>query len=188
MTARVRLSRRVLSSCPNRLIPRNHSIGVRWYNVSKLSTRLPPPANSSPASPNFDPNLMGRTCRLSNYYEEIVKPNYLLMNYDPTAKRQKQLLPFRWDGTSPYHKNRPQPRYISLPKVPQPIRYRNIPTIQQITVHAAVNSSIQSRTDLMDAALMVQSLTGQRPTFIYSKQNIAVFKLRKCTSSFRALC
>jgi ribosomal protein L5 len=175
-----RLPRRALLSCRHCLPPQSRTIGIRWYNVSKLSTRLPPPAHSSPASPKFDPRLMGRMCRLSNYYEEIVKPNYLLMNYDPTAKKRKQLLPYRWDGTSPYHKNRPQPRELTMPKVPQPIRYNNIPVIQHITIHAAVNSSIQSRTDLMDAALMVQSLAGQRPKFVYSKQNIAVFKLRKC--------
>jgi Ribosomal protein L5 len=181
MATRVRLPRRTLSPALPRHGTYGDSVGVRWYRVSKLSTRLPVAANSSPAAPGFDARLMGRMTRLSNYYEEIVKPNFLLMHYDSTAKKQKQLLPYRWDGTSPYHKNRPQPRDITMPKVKQPVRYNNIPVIEQITIHAAVNTSIQSRTDLLDAALVIQSLTGQRPEFVYSKSNVAVFKLRKCS-------
>jgi large subunit ribosomal protein L5 len=161
--------------------------GVRHYNVSKLSPIQPPP-ETSPASPLFVPRKMGNhTTRLSNYYDEMVAPNYLLMSYDPSAKSERQLLPLRWDGTSPYHKNRPQPRDNPLPKLRHPISSTNLPQIQSVTVHSMVKSSIQKRSDLLYSALAVQSITGQRPEFIHSYHNVAVFKLRPRTYSFDEL-
>src|SRR5271169_2835650 len=108
---RVRLSTRALSSscqCLRQCTP--HAMkGVRSYNVSRFSPLQPPPV-TSPLSPYFVPRKLGQTTRLSSYYDEIIAPNFLLMSYDPSAKRGKQPLPLQWDGTSPYHKNRPQPR------------------------------------------------------------------------------
>ena len=152
-------------------------IHVRFYNVSKYSP-IQPPSELSPASPHFVPRKLGQTTRLSTYYDEIVAPNYLLMSYDPNAKRQKQLLPLRWDGTSPYHKNRAQPREQPLPKLRQPITADNLPRVKSITVHSMVKSSIHKRPDLLSAALAVQSITGQRPDFVHSKHSVAIFKLR----------
>ena len=176
---RVRLSSRTLSSSCRCL--RQHTpstvIGVRSYNVSKLSPIQPPPV-TSPTSPYFVPRKLGQTTRLSTYYDEIVAPNMLVMCYDPTAKREKQLLPLRWDGTSPYHKNRPQPRVQIPPKLHHPMNMKNIPKIRSITVHSMVKSSIVKRPDLLNAALAVQSITGQRPEFIHSKSSVQTFKLR----------
>lgn len=176
--ARGRLSPRSLLQCSQCLHQQTATVrGVRHYNVSKLSPIQPPP-ETSPASPVFVPRKMGQTTRLSSYYDELVAPNLLLMNYDPKVKPEKQLLPLRWDGTSPYHKNRPQPRDNPLPKLRQPFTATNLPEIQSITVHTMVKSSIQKRSDLLNAALAVQSITGQRPEFIDSYNSVAVFKLR----------
>jgi len=176
---RVRLSSRTLSSscqCLRQYTP-STTIGVRSYNVSRFSPIQPPPV-TSPTSPYFVPRKLGQTTRLSTYYDETVAPNMLLMCYDPTAKREKQLLPLRWDGTSPYHKNRPQPRVQIPPKLHHPMNTKNIPKIESITVHSMVKSSIVKRPDLLNAALAVQSITGQRPDFIHSKSSVQAFKLR----------
>jgi large subunit ribosomal protein L5 len=177
--ARPRVSPRTLSSCHKclRQYTPTATIGSRSYNVSKLSPIQPPPV-TSPASPYFVPRKLGQTTRLSHYYDELVAPHILLMNYDPTAKRQKQLLPLRWDGTSPYHKNRPQPRTRPATRLRQPFTAKNLPIITSITVHTMVKSSIGRRPDLLNAALAVQSITGQRPEFIDSYNSVAVFKLR----------
>jgi len=173
-----RISPESLLQCSQCLRHQTNSIrGVRHYNVSKLSPIQPPP-ETSPASPLFVPRKMGHTTRLSTYYDEIIAPNFLLMSYDPKAKPERQLLPLRWDGTSPYHKNRPQPRVNPLPKLRQPINAGNLPEIQSITVHTMVKSSIQQRPDLLHSALAIQSITGQRPEFIDSYNSVAVFKLR----------
>ena len=178
--ARARLSASTCS-CLRQVNPTRIQ-GTRSYNVSKLSPIQPPP-QISPTSPYFVPRKLGQTTRLSTYYDEIVAPNYLLLNYDPAAKRQKHLLPLRWDGTSPYHKNRPQPRDQRLTPLRQPITSRNLPVVKSITVHTFVKSSIGRRPDLLNAALAVQSITGQRPQFIESYNSVAVFKLRPRNAS-----
>jgi len=153
---------------------------IRHYNVSKLSP-VQPPSDLSPASPNFVPSKLGQSTRLTTYYDEIVAPNLLLMSYDPAAKPKKQLPPLRWDGTSPYHKNRPQPRERPLLKLKQPVTPKNLPIVESITVHTFVKSSIAKRSDLLNAALALQSITGQRPLFNSSYSSVAVFKLRPRT-------
>lgn len=171
---------RTLASSSQCLRRRNPSIplGSRSYNVSKLSPLQPPP-QTSPSSPYFVPGKMGgTTTRLTTYYNELVAPDFLIMRYDPSSRWKQQQLPLRWDGTSPYHKNRPQPRDRQLPRVVQPITAKNIPQVESITVHTMVKSSIGSRPDLLNAALAVQSITGQRPDFVHSYTSVAVFKLR----------
>ena len=175
-----RVHPRTLSSSSQCLRHNNPSIplGSRGYNVSKLSPIQPPP-QTSPSSPYFVPGKMGgQITRLSTFYDEHIAPNFLLMRYEPSSKWKQQQLPLRWDGTSPYHKNRPQPRDRQLPKVVQPITARNIPQVESITVHTMVKSSIGRRPDLLNAALAIQSITGQRPEFVHSYTSVAVFKLR----------
>jgi large subunit ribosomal protein L5 len=147
------------------------------YSVSKLSPIQPPP-ETSPSSPLFVPRKFGLLTRLKTYYEEFVAPNYLLMSIDPAAKPQKQPLPLRWDGSSPYHKNRPQPREEILPQLRQPFTAKNLPKIEQITVHSFIKTSLMKRAEVLSAALAFQSITGQRPEFITTKRSVAVFKTR----------
>jgi len=155
----------------------------RSYNISKLSPLQPPP-QTTPSSPHFVPSKMGgTTTRLTTYYNELVAPNFLIMRYDPSSKWKQQQLPLRWDGTSPYHKNRPQPRDRQLPRVVQPVTARNIPQVESITIHTMVKSSIGQRPDLLNAAVAVQSITGQRPEFVHSYTSVAVFRLRPRTPS-----
>lgn len=182
--AGVRVTPRTLSSCQtclrqsNRIPPRH----ARHYNVSKLSP-IQPPSPLSPSSPLFVPRKLGHSTRLQTYYDTLVAPTLLLMSYDPSAKRKKQLPPLRWDGTSPYHKNRPQPRERPLLKLKQPLTVRNLPRIESITIHSFMKSSIQTRSDLLNTALAVQSIAGERPVFCASYNSVAVFKLRPSTPS-----
>lgn len=178
------MTSRTLSSCQTclRHCKSSSTRHVRHYNVSKLSP-IQPPSPLSPASPYFDPRKLGQSTRLTTYYDELVAPTLLLMSYDPTAKRKTQLPPLRWDGTSPYHKNRPQPRERQLLRLKQPFTAKNLPRVESITVHSFVKSSIMKRSDLLSAAMAVQSITGQRPEFMASYNSVAVFKLRPRTAS-----
>lgn len=183
--AGVRVSRTQLLSCQTCLRQSNSTSSsrhIRHYNVSKLSP-IQPPSPKSPSSPLFVPRKLGHSTRLQTYYDTLVAPNLLLMSYDPTAKPKKQLPPLRWDGTSPYHKNRPQPRERPLLKLKQPLTARNLPRIESITVHSFMKTSIQKRSDLLNAALAVQSITAERPVFCASYNSVAVFKLRPSTHS-----
>lgn len=177
-----------LASSP-RTLPRNclrkwsppTSAGTRTL-VSRLSPRHKPPVTElGPASPHFFPRKWGQTTRLSMYYDNIIAPNYLLMSYDPTAKVPKQILPLRWDGTSPYHKNRPQPREPRPLPLRHPIRVKTIPRVKAITLHSMMKSALVRKSDVLNAAQALQSITGQRPSFIRSKSNIQAFRLRPGT-------
>jgi hypothetical protein len=165
-------SRRSALSCTHCL-----RLTIRSYNVSKLSPIQPHPP-TSPQSHLFVPRKLGQTTRLSTYYDELIAPNLLLLTYDPSTKRPKQLLPLRWDGTSPYHKNRAQPRESPLPRLVHVPNAKNLPQITAITIHSMVSSSIVKRPDLLNAAVAVQSITGQRPDFVESYSNVAVLNLR----------
>ena len=178
--AQVRLSPRTLPFSCRCLCQHNNSVAihVRSYNVSYLSKRPRQPPESTPLSPYYAPRKLGQTSRLLTYYDEIVAPDYLLLSYNPAAKRKTPRLPLRWDGTSPYHKNRPLPREQRPAKLHQPITTKNLPKITQITVHTMVKTAISQRPHLLSAAVAVQSITGQRPEFVYSHSSVAVFKLR----------
>ena len=157
--------------------------------VSRLSPRHKPPVTElGPKSPYFMPQKWGGTTRLSMYYDNVIAPSYLLMSYDPTAKRPKQILPLRWDGTSPYHKNRPQPREPQPPPIRYPIRVKTIPQVESITVHSMMKSALLRKADVLNAAQALQSITGQRPTFVRSKSNVQAFKLRPGIPSIFARC
>jgi large subunit ribosomal protein L5 len=174
-----------LTSSP-RTLPRNclrkwtpsPTIGRRTL-VSRLSPRHRPSAiELGPESPHFAPRKWGQTTRLSMYYDNVVASDYLLMAYDPAAKRPKQILPLRWDGTSPYHKNRPQPREPQPKEIRYPIKVKTLPKIKSITVHTMMKSALVRKLDVLNAAQAFQSITGLRPTFIRSKSNIQAYKLR----------
>jgi len=157
--------------------------------VSRLSPRHKLPVTElGPRSPYFIPRKWGQTTRLSMYYDNVIAPNYLLMSYDPTAKRPKQILPLRWDGTSPYHKNRPQPREPQPQPIRYPIRVKTIPQVKSITVHSMMKSALLRKADVLNAAQALQSITGQRPTFVRSKSNVQAFKLRPGIMSIDARC
>jgi large subunit ribosomal protein L5 len=174
----LRLSRRIVPrDCLRRWSP-PAAVGRRTL-VSRLSPRHKPPVTElGPKSPYFMPRKWGLTTRLSMYYDNVIAPNYLLMSYDPTAKRPKQILPLRWDGTSPYHKNRPQPREPQPPPIRYSIRVKTLPQVKSITVHSMMKSALVRKTDVLNAAQALQSITGKRPSFVRSKSNIQSFKLR----------
>jgi hypothetical protein len=182
--ARVRLNSQALSYSFSR--PRQSGpstiIGVRSYNVSRFSPIQPPPV-TCPTSAYFVPRKMGQSCRLRAFYEEFVAPDFLLMSYNPTATRKTPRLPLRWDGTSPYHKNRPQPRETRPAKLVQPITAANIPEINSITVYFKTNKqNVRKPAPLLNGALVVQTLTGLRPVFLKSKMPRVRWKVRKGSS------
>jgi large subunit ribosomal protein L5 len=164
---------------PCRCLQSTPKVRIRTiYSVSKLSPIQPPPP-TSPASPQFVPQKLSRVTRLASYYDEFLAPNYLLMSLDPTAPSVRQPLPLRWDGTSPYHKNRPQPREQPRPRLRHPITAANLPTVTKITVHTFVRTAIQKRAELLSSALAVQQITGLRPEMVRSRRGVAIFKLRR---------
>ena len=88
-----------------------------------------------------------------------------------------------WDDSSPYHKGRPKrgPRGpgSELPIVEKDIDWQNIPKIQEVTVHTMVKGAIEDSAYLHTAGILLQAITGIRPTVHEAKHSVANFGIRK---------
>lgn len=86
-----------------------------------------------------------------------------------------------WDDSSPYHKNRPKrgPRGgDTLRLIEKDINWHNIPKVEAITVHTMVKKALDDSAYLHVAGLLLQSVTGVRPTVHRARQSLASFGLR----------
>lgn len=89
-----------------------------------------------------------------------------------------------WDDSSPYMKNRPKrgPRGGDVLRlIEQDINWRNIPKIEEVTVHCMVKGAIENSAALHVAGMMMQAITGVRPTVHRAKQSLQSFGLRAKT-------
>lgn len=87
-----------------------------------------------------------------------------------------------WDGSSPYHKNRPPrgPRGGSaLRLLKRPITFRNIPRLERVTVHAMVSGAMADSGHLHAAGMALQAITSVRATACQAKQDVSPWGLRK---------
>jgi len=72
-----------------------------------------------------------------------------------------------WDGSSPYHENRPlrAPRgSSSLPLIEDDISFNNIPEIRAVHVVTMVPGAIKNQDLLINSRAVVQAITGVYPT------------------------
>lgn len=87
-----------------------------------------------------------------------------------------------WDGSSPYHKNRPKrgPRGGDVLRlIEQDVNWHNIPKIKEVTVHSMVSGALSDSAHLHVAGLMLLSITGVRPTVHRARKGVAQFGIRK---------
>lgn len=59
------------------------------------------------------------------------------------------------------------------------IDWRNIPTIEEVTVHSMVKGAIENSSHLHVAGLLLQSVTGVRPVIHRAKHSVAQFGIRE---------
>jgi large subunit ribosomal protein L5 len=88
-----------------------------------------------------------------------------------------------WDDSSPYHKGRPKrgPRGPGevLRLIERDITFRNIPKVEEITVHTMVKGALADSAHLHVAGILLQAITGVRPTAHAAKHNVATWGVRK---------
>lgn len=86
-----------------------------------------------------------------------------------------------WDGSSPYHENRPLrgPRGNPvLPLIERPITFNNIPEIKEITLASYVPAAIKNPDHLLVARIMLLALTGTTPEITKTKANVAQWGIK----------
>lgn len=156
------------------------------YYRGPLHPHQPPPS-SDPASREFVPGPFSLP-RLEQTYQSTVAPDLMTLTYSHTppgtVKQPKGERLRSWDDSSPYMKNRPKrgPRggdVLSL--IEQDINWRNIPRIEEVTVHCMHHGAIQNSGALHVAGMMLQTITGVRPTVHRARQSLQAFQLRKDT-------
>lgn len=155
----------------------------RYYR-GPLHPHQPPPS-SDPASRLFVPGPFANS-RLEQTYQSTIAHDLLTLTYNhkppgtvtaPKADRLRS-----WDDSSPYHKNRPKrgPRGADvLGLIEKDITFRNVPKIESITVHSMVKGAIEDSAHLHVAGIMIQAVTGVRPSVHKAKHSVAQFGIRE---------
>jgi len=62
--------------------------------------------------------------------------------------------------------------------VEKDINWRNIPKIEQVTVHSMIKGAIDDSAHLHVGGIMLQAITGVRPTVHKAKHSVAQFGIR----------
>ncbi|SZF01716.1 unnamed protein product [Blumeria hordei] len=156
----------------------------RYYR-GPLHPHQPPP-KTDPASREFIPGPFSYT-RLDQTYQSTIAADLMTMMYvhkqpgiitPPRADRLRT-----WDESSPYHKGRPKrgPRgpgeVLSLTE--KDIHWRNIPRIEEITIHSFVKDATNDVAYLHVAGMLIQTLTGVRAQVHEAKRSVSAWKLRQ---------
>ncbi|KAI9837478.1 MAG: hypothetical protein M1819_007126 [Sarea resinae] len=154
------------------------------YYRGPLHPHQPPPA-SSPDSRLFTPGPFTLP-RLQQTYTSTFAPDILTLTYahrppgfspPPKGERLRS-----WDGSSPYHKNRPArgPRGGDVLRLlTRPATFRNVPKLTGVTVHTMVAGALEDSAYLHVAGMVVQAITNARVQTHKSKGNVNQWGLRE---------
>lgn len=100
-----------------------------------------------------------------------------------TVQEQKADRLRTWDDSSPYHKGRPKrgPRGPGdrLRVIEKDFNWRDIPEIEEVTVHSMVKRAAEDSAYLHVAGMMLQAVTGVRPQVHKVKRSLSEFGIRK---------
>ncbi|BFZ61184.1 54S ribosomal protein L7, mitochondrial [Saitoella coloradoensis] len=147
-----------------------------------VTNKIPAPV-TSPESVEFQAGPFVND-RLQQHYNDTIAPDLLAMTYDhrgvPEYLSQKNVVR-TWDGSSPYHINRParsQRGNKTMLPIPEARNHRNIPRLEKIIVHAFCKEATLKKDVLPSAAMAIQSITGQKPKILNAKTGVSPWKLR----------
>ncbi|KAL3425649.1 54S ribosomal protein L7, mitochondrial [Phlyctema vagabunda] len=155
----------------------------RYYR-GPLHPHQPPPT-SDPSSREFVP---GPFCynRVEQTYQSTVAQDLMTLAYThkppgtlaaPKPERLRE-----WDDSSPYMKGRPKrgPRGGDVLRlIENDITWQNIPKIERVVVHSMISGAIQDSAALHVAGILLQAVTGVRPTVHKARHSVAQFGIRQ---------
>jgi large subunit ribosomal protein L5 len=158
----------------------------KYYRGPLHPVQMPP--SSDPIARDFVPGPFGIS-RVKHTYDGTIASDLMTMTYKHTPpgtvppESQKGTLR-QWDGSSPYHKNRPArgprgPGSSKLGLVERDIAWHNIPELQGVTINAYSPESAENKEYLHTARAVVQAITGQFPETATVKQNVVQWRIRK---------
>lgn len=119
--------------------------------------------------------------RVQEHYDHTLASDLLLINAQHNEPRQLGKKKREWDGSSPFHVNRPlrKPKG-SVTETPdiKPHTHKNIPKIQELHINCYVESAKDNVNNAIAALVQLQQITGQKPKPIYSKTNVIHWRVR----------
>lgn len=146
------------------------------------------PPSSDPTARDFVPGPFNIP-RGKHTYDTTIAPDLMTLTYThvppgtPPSESQKGHLR-QWDGSSPYHKNRPArgPRgggSSRLGLLERGITHDNIPEVTGVSIAAFAPLASENKEYLQVARAVVQAITGTFPESIRAKKNVVQWKLRE---------
>ncbi|KAG6010772.1 hypothetical protein E4U21_004160 [Claviceps maximensis] len=146
------------------------------------------PKSSDPTARDFVPGPFSFP-RLRHTYDSTIAPDLMTMTYQHSApgiaapESQKGTLR-EWDGSSPYHKNRPRrgPRgggSSRLGILERDVKWNNIPEIEAVTINSYAPKASQNKEYLHVARAVVQAISGAYPEVTTVKHHIIQWSVRK---------
>ncbi|KAG5999189.1 hypothetical protein E4U43_002243 [Claviceps pusilla] len=146
------------------------------------------PKSSDPTARDFVPGPFSFP-RLKHTYDSTIAPDLLTMTYQHSppgvAEPESQKGTLRqWDGSSPYHKNRPNrgPRgggSSRLGILERDVDWNNIPEIEAVTINSYAPMSSQNKEYLHVARAVVQAISGAFPEVTTVKHHVVQWGVRK---------
>lgn len=127
--------------------------------------------------------------RLKHTYDSTIAPDLMTLTYTHTPpgtvapESQKGELR-AWDGSSPYHKNRPRrgPRgggSARLGILERDMAWHNLPEIEAVTINCFAPLAAQNKEYLHVARAVVQAITGAYPEVTKVKHGVVQWGIRK---------
>lgn len=167
-----------------RQLPVNGLRSARTVTTKQILSKNPPIPKSSPLSLQYEPRPT-EYARYEDFYNDVIAPDMLVMTYSQysagEARSVKTNALREWDGSSPYHKGRPQ-RPLRGGKVLKPLAeprtFRNVPRISTVYIHTMIKEALEDRQKLLSAFMALQTITGETPELVLSKKSVAPWKLR----------
>ncbi|KAK5993364.1 YmL5 [Cladobotryum mycophilum] len=179
--------RQVLGGKETRLPGNRYQFHPPKYNRGPLHPVQAPPS-SDPTARDFVPGPFSFP-RLKHTYDSTIAPDLMTLTYKHTppgttpSESQKGLLR-QWDGSSPYHKNRPSrgPRgggSSRLGILERDIAWHNIPEIEAVTINSYAPLAADNKEYLHVARAVVQAISGTFPEVTTVKHNVIHWGVRQ---------
>ncbi|KAK7206307.1 mitochondrial ribosomal protein of the large subunit [Myxozyma melibiosi] len=159
------------------------------HRIRYKKTILHPKYQKMLTTPKWDPRShLFKPCdlhprRLLKHWENTLAPDLMLANYVHNEVRIRGRKHQEWDGSSPYHVNRPKRAPAGNAEATPdilPRTFENVPNLTAIWVNTFNHGAVVDHQERnIPAMVMLQQITGKKPKPAYSGASVLQWKLRK---------
>jgi len=126
-------------------------------------------------------------CRLQDYYYDVIQENIMILKYEYPGDDYvcKPLeIPQKTRFCGPVYDESGKAikkKGSNIRKLPiyYPVGPFNVPELESIQIQFVMKQAILNKYALLSGYLLLETITGERPTTIYSRSDVALWYLRK---------